>query len=115
MQRSATPILPGKGRPEPPPELSIRERKIWEDCVSARPLNWFDGGTLPLLSAYCLCAVMTRDLAADLRKHSTAERRAEYRKQTATLGMLASKLRLAKLQQRKGHQHTDADRIAKTP
>jgi hypothetical protein len=54
----ATPILPGKGRPPPPADLSERERQIWIGVVESRPLNFFDAGTLPLLRAFCLHAVL---------------------------------------------------------
>jgi len=50
-----------------------------------------------------------------LRKHNTDRLRAEYRKTTSMLATLSSKLRLAKLQGRKKHQHSDADEIEKTP
>src|SRR5262245_14117502 len=113
---AATPILPGKGRPPSPSDLSERERTIWNGVVASRPLNFFDAGTLPLLRAYCLHAVLAQDLAAELRKHSTEKLRAEYRKTTAMLATLSSKLRLAKLQNgRKKHQHSDAEEIEKTP
>src|SRR5215831_5082981 len=65
----AAPAIPGQGRPEPPVELSDAERQIWVACVESRPLNYFDKGTWPLLEAYCMHAVLARDLAADLRKH----------------------------------------------
>jgi len=112
---AATPILPGRGRPPPPSELGARERELWEACVASKPLHHFDAGTLPLLAAYCMHAILARDLAAELRIHATDKLRKAYRAETSMLATLSSKLRLAKLQQRKGHQHTDAEAIEKTP
>jgi hypothetical protein len=113
---AATPILPGKGRPPPPPELSERERKLWTDVVESRPLNFFDSGTLPLLAAYCMHTILARDLAAELRIHITDKLRKAYRQETSMLATLSSKLRLAKLQNgRRKHQHSDAEEIERTP
>jgi hypothetical protein len=111
---SAAPIVPGGGRPPPPPELSEREREIWIQTVEARPLNFFEKATLPLLEAYCQHVVLCRQLAAELRLGSTPERRAEFRRQTAIMASLATKLRLTKLGLRR-HQRTDAEEIDATP
>jgi hypothetical protein len=113
---AATPTLPGKGRPPPPPELSEREKQIWNGVVESRPLNFFDAGTLPLLRAFVLHAVLAQDLAAELRVHATDKFRKAYRQETSMLACLSSKLRIAKLQSgRKKHQHSDAEEIEKTP
>jgi hypothetical protein len=113
---AATPILPGRGRPPPPSDLSERERQIWNDVVESRPLNFFDAGTLALLAAYCMHAIQARDLAAELRLRATDKLRKAYRQETSMLATLSSKLRLAKLQSgRRKHQHSDAEEIEKTP
>jgi hypothetical protein len=110
----ATPAIPGQGRPEPPVELSDGERQIWVACVESRPLNYFDKATWPLLKAYCMHAVLARDLAAELRRHATDKLRREHRQQTAMLANLATRLRLTKLGTRRD-QRSDESEIAKTP
>jgi len=113
-QISATPLVPGQGRPLPSPELSAPERQVWIQTVEARPLHFFDTATWPLLEAYCASVVECRRLAAELRVHSTPKRRDECRKQTALMASLATKLRLTKLGQR-AHQRTDQEAIEATP
>jgi hypothetical protein len=115
MSRPA-PIIPGRGgRPSPPPELSEAEQRIWLDAVGCRPVNYFDTGTLPLLRAYCLHSVLADKLAAEVRQNLTNKRlRDEHRKQTTMVAMLATKLRLAKMQRRQ-HQSSETAEIAKTP
>src|SRR5262249_36132016 len=108
------PAIPGQGRPEPPPELSERERKIWVACVENRPLGYFDASTWPLLAAYCMHAVLAADLAAKLRIHATDKLRREHRQQTAMLCNLATRLRLSKLGRRRD-QRSEQGEVAKTP
>ena len=110
----ATPAIPGQGRPEPPPELSDRERQIWVACVKSRPLNYFDAATFPMLKAYCMHAVLAHDLAAELRRHATDKLRREHRQQTAMLCCVATRLRLTKLGRRRD-QRSDYAEVAKTP
>jgi len=109
------PNVPGAGRPSPPPpELSDCEREIWIATVEARPLNFLDAATWPLLETYCQHVILCRRLASELRVHSTPKRREEYRRQTTAMASLATKLRLTKLGLRK-HQRSDAEDIAATP
>jgi hypothetical protein len=108
------PRIPGRGRPTPPPELTEEERIVWRDAVEARPPHFYDPATLPVLEVYCQHVVLCNQLAAELRIESTPERRAEFRKQTAVMASLATKLRLTKIGLRP-HQRTDAEEIAKTP
>jgi hypothetical protein len=35
-----TPMMPGRGRPEPPAELSPVEARIWRDVVDGLPAHW---------------------------------------------------------------------------
>ena len=39
---SIVPLLPGKGRPEPPKELDQIEARAWNDVVDALPGRWLD-------------------------------------------------------------------------
>src|SRR5215203_3159941 len=42
------------GTPAAPPKaLSGRARAIWKEIVAAKPLDWFDGGSLGLLADHC--------------------------------------------------------------
>jgi phage terminase small subunit len=82
-QISATPLVPGQGRPSPPPVLTDQERQIWIDAVEARPLNFFDAATHPLLEMYCQHVILCRQAASELRvRGSTPKRREECRKAT---------------------------------
>ena len=36
------PVLPGRGRPEPPADLDELERQIWREVVDALPGHWLD-------------------------------------------------------------------------
>jgi hypothetical protein len=36
------PVLPGRGRPEPPEDLDPLERTIWNQVVDALPGHWLD-------------------------------------------------------------------------
>lgn len=39
---SVVPVLPGRGRPEPPADLDELERRIWREVVDALPGHWLD-------------------------------------------------------------------------
>jgi hypothetical protein len=39
---SIVPMLPGKGRPEPPVELDRAEARAWRDVVDSLPDRWLD-------------------------------------------------------------------------
>src|SRR5215472_14912483 len=39
---SVVPVLPGRGRPEPPPDLDELEQRIWREVVDALPGHWLD-------------------------------------------------------------------------
>jgi len=108
------PVIPGQGRPQPPADLSERERKIWLDVVESRPLNYFGPETWPLLRSWCVHCVQSEDLSAELRQGVTKRLRDEFRKQTQALCTLSSKLRLCK-QGRRKHQSSEQSEIAKTP
>lgn len=48
---ATTPVLPQ--RPEPPETLPARQKAIWRATVLSKTPDWWDGGSLPLLTAYC--------------------------------------------------------------
>ena len=39
---SVVPVLPGRGRPEPPDDLDELEQRIWRQVVEALPGHWLD-------------------------------------------------------------------------
>jgi hypothetical protein len=39
---SVVPVVPGQGRPEPPPGLDSLEQRIWREVVDALPAHWLD-------------------------------------------------------------------------
>jgi hypothetical protein len=39
---SIVPMLPGKGRPQPPKALDQIEARAWNDIVDALPSQWID-------------------------------------------------------------------------
>jgi len=39
---SVVPVLPGRGRPEPPADLDPLEQRIWREVVDALPGHWLD-------------------------------------------------------------------------
>jgi hypothetical protein len=56
-----TPMLPGRGRPEPPPGLSPDEARAWRDVVDSAPSFWLDSAAQLLLRRLVLqCAIAQR-------------------------------------------------------
>jgi hypothetical protein len=54
-------IVPGQGRPEPPPELDAIEAKAWREVIAALPAHWVDAaGQLMLLRLAAQAAVAAR-------------------------------------------------------
>lgn len=43
----------GKTKKDAPRDLSIRAKAIWREIVNAKPVDWFDGGSLGLLADHC--------------------------------------------------------------
>jgi hypothetical protein len=39
---AVVPVLPGRGRPEPPAELDLPEQQVWREVVDALPGHWLD-------------------------------------------------------------------------
>lgn len=53
VERAAAFYRAGKTAKAPPKDLSGRARLIWREIVSAKPVDWFDGGSLGLLADHC--------------------------------------------------------------
>ena len=55
------PLVPGQGRPEPPPSLDVLEQRIWRNVVDALPPYWLDlAGQLILQRLVAQCAMAER-------------------------------------------------------
>ena len=55
------PQLPGSGRPEPPEELDLLERRIWREVIAALPPFWVDpAGQLILRRLVAQAAIAER-------------------------------------------------------
>jgi hypothetical protein len=39
---AAVPLVPGRGRPEPPADLDSLEQRVWREVVDALPGHWLD-------------------------------------------------------------------------
>jgi hypothetical protein len=88
-----------KARPAPPPGLTARERKQWNEITAALRPDWFEAENLPLLTEYCRCAELCTRLSRELRKIEVLDPNfaALSRRKLAAVNMLlrlATKLRL---------------------
>src|SRR5215471_5257977 len=55
------PRIPGRGRPEPPPDLDVLEQRIWREVIDALPGHWLDrAGQLVLRRLVAQAAVAER-------------------------------------------------------
>jgi hypothetical protein len=55
------PLVPGQGRPPPPPGLDRLERRVWRDVVAALPAHWLDpAGQLVLRRLVAQAAIAER-------------------------------------------------------
>src|SRR5579864_7832422 len=61
--RGAVSYRSGSRPPPPPKDLSPEAAKLWRAIVRAKPIGWFDAGSLPLLARYCRTAVRAERLA----------------------------------------------------
>jgi len=100
--RSASAYLAGCEPPPVPEGFSPEAAKIWRDVVSAKPVDWFDGGSLSLLSQYCRTMAQAERVAAELdspmaSEFSDVEREVRERRLVNLNGnctTLATKLRI---------------------
>jgi len=61
-------------RPEPPETLPERQKAIWRATVSSKTPDWWDGGSLPLLGAYCGAVHELELVTAQLAQMSPEDR-----------------------------------------
>ena len=61
---AVVPLVPGQGRPEPPPDLDPLEQGVWRDIVAALPGHWIDpAGQVVLRRLVAQAAVAERQEA----------------------------------------------------
>ena len=106
----------GQQKPEPPEFLTAEQRQVWRDIVTSMRAGSFYPATFPLLECYCRAVVTARFIEGLLRKCDYKSEPKQYRAllqmqsaQSATLSMLATKLRLLpRANTRKERHETDA-------
>lgn len=47
-----------------PEDLSADQAQVWGEVVASKPSDWFDAGSMPLLSAYCRAVVESRKVSS---------------------------------------------------
>ena len=65
---TVVPVIPGQGRPEPPPALDRAEKAVWREIVGAMPPNLFGLESQPVLRRLCAQIVISEGLEEQLRK-----------------------------------------------
>lgn len=101
-------VAPALDYAEPPAEFCAEAAALWRSVIRTKPIEWFGHDTYPLLSAYCQGAVDAKRAAARLQSFDTSTLNTDdkalgrYERlhrivdaQRKTLGMLATKMRLA--------------------
>jgi hypothetical protein len=61
-------------RQKPPHDLNDEEVEVWHAVVMSMPADWFDSGTVPLLSQYCRHVVQARHIAGLIENATGAKR-----------------------------------------
>ena len=67
---SLVPMLPGKGRPEPPAELDPAEARAWRDVVDSLPDRWLDAAAGLVLRRVVAQIAVAQRLEERLRRLS---------------------------------------------
>jgi hypothetical protein len=98
--------------PPPPPHLSEPAARLWFTITTAKPADYFDAGSEPLLETYCETTAHVNWLAAELNRARSSRMKAATAKEQyfklagvkdlerricqlgATQGKLAAKLKL---------------------
>jgi hypothetical protein len=79
------PRVPGRGRPEPPPELDPLEQRIWREVIDALPDHWLDQAGQVLLRR-----LVAQAAAAERQELRLRQLRAEGRDDTPAAIELAA-------------------------
>jgi hypothetical protein len=87
--------------PKPPSELPVGARQVWEEIVRARPHDFFDSASYPVLCALCVAkaeharasaALATIDPQTDTKQYAALVRATDAL--AGRIGDLSTKLRL---------------------
>jgi hypothetical protein len=65
---SIVPMLPGKGRPEPPAELDQTEARAWRDVIDGLPGQWVDAASQLVLRRVAAQIAVAERLEDRLRR-----------------------------------------------
>jgi hypothetical protein len=74
---SIVPMLPGKGRPEPPKALDQIEARAWNDIVDALPGQWIDAAAQLVLRRVAAQVAIAERVEARLRDLAMREEEPE--------------------------------------
>ena len=61
-------MVPGAGRPEPPPDLDLLEQKVWREVIAALPPHWVDPAGQLILRRLAAQAAIAERLELRLRQ-----------------------------------------------
>lgn len=64
--RGASVYRAGGKLPQAPANFSKEAADIWREVVSAKPVDWFDGGSLRLLRQFCRTMAQAERIAVEL-------------------------------------------------
>jgi len=66
-------LVPGAGRPEPPPDLDSLEQHIWREVIAALPPHWIDPAGQLILRRLTAQAAIAERLEIQLRQLRAAD------------------------------------------
>jgi hypothetical protein len=93
--RSAAVWREGGQHPEPPASLSKEAKRLWNEIVRARPIDYFQPGSRTLLAQFCEMAVEQDENLRVMRENrGDPDAQRVVRDMAQTLNMTATKLRL---------------------
>ena len=86
-------------RPEPPNELTSKQKDIWREITATKPPDWFEADTRPILKEYCRAIEFADKIARelDLMEGSVVDAKPLYElqeKNAKLLTQLATRMRL---------------------
>jgi hypothetical protein len=66
-------LVPGAGRPEPPPDLDPLEQRVWREVIAALPPHWVDPAGQLILRRLAAQAAIAERLEVRLRQLRAAD------------------------------------------
>lgn len=90
-------------RPKAPHDLTDEEVEVWAAVTASQAADWFDAGSLPLLTQYCRHVVRSRHVAEMIERATSGQELSleDYdrllkmqQRESACLSMLATKMRI---------------------